>query len=86
LCYETQDIEKALEESVARDRTILREPTPAVAFGGRRIAVVYLLELGLIEFVEAPDAVSSGTALSRVSRERFYDEGDHHARTRKKPQ
>lgn len=54
LCYETSHIEKTLEESIAKGGAIVRPLAPAVAFGGRRIAFVYFLELGLIEFVEVP--------------------------------
>lgn len=54
LCYETTDIEKTLEESLAKGGAIVRPLASAVAFGGRRIAFLYFLELGLIEFVETP--------------------------------
>ena len=54
LCYETADIEKTLEDSLAKGGAIVRPLAPAVAFAGRRIAFVYFLELGLIEFVEVP--------------------------------
>jgi len=54
LCYETADIEKTLRESLAKGGAIVRDLAPAVAFAGRRIAFVYFLELGLIEFVEVP--------------------------------
>ncbi len=52
LCYETTDIEKTVEESLSKGGALVRQIAPAVAFGGRRIAFVYFLELGLIEFVE----------------------------------
>lgn len=53
LCYETDNIERQVEESIRRGGMLTREISPAVAFGGRRIAFVFFLELGLIEFVEA---------------------------------
>ncbi len=52
LCYETTDIERTVEESLGKGGALVREIAPAVAFGGRRIAFVYFLELGLIEFLE----------------------------------
>ena len=54
LCYETPEIEKTVEQSLAQGAALVRDLAPAVAFGGRRIAFVYFLELGLIEFVETP--------------------------------
>ena len=52
LCYQTGDIERQVEESLRRGGMLTREISPAVAFGGKRIAFVFFLELGLIEFVE----------------------------------
>ncbi|MFZ0705736.1 MAG: VOC family protein [Candidatus Korobacteraceae bacterium] len=54
LCYETPDIEKTVQHSLANGGALVRDLAPAVAFGGRRIAFLYFLELGLIEFVETP--------------------------------
>lgn len=54
LCYETPDIEKTVQQSLDRGAALVRDLAPAVAFGGRRIAFLYFLELGLIEFVETP--------------------------------
>src|SRR5271165_2504318 len=54
LCYETEDIEGMIHDSLERGAMIAREIAPAVAFGGRRIVFLYFLDLGLIEFVEAP--------------------------------
>jgi methylmalonyl-CoA/ethylmalonyl-CoA epimerase len=59
LCYETNNIERQVEESVRRGGMLTREISPAVAFGGRRIAFVFFLELGLIEFVETDSRDSS---------------------------
>src|SRR5215831_13952633 len=36
----------------------VRAPTPAPAFGGRRVAFAYLTGFGLIEFVESEDALA----------------------------
>jgi methylmalonyl-CoA/ethylmalonyl-CoA epimerase len=54
LCYETADIEQTIEDSVRQGAVIVGPLAPAVAFGGRRIAFLYFLDLGLIEFVENP--------------------------------
>ncbi len=60
LCYETENIERQVEESLRRGGMLTREISPAVAFDGRRIAFVYFLELGLIEFVETEMESSAG--------------------------
>jgi methylmalonyl-CoA/ethylmalonyl-CoA epimerase len=53
LCYEVADIEQQLRDAVEKGGMVTSGLAPAVAFGGRRIAFVYFLELGLIEFLEA---------------------------------
>ena len=53
LCYEVEDIEKQVQESIQEGGMITRPLTPAIAFEGRRVVFLYFLELGLIEFVEA---------------------------------
>jgi methylmalonyl-CoA/ethylmalonyl-CoA epimerase len=53
LCYETDDIEGVLQQALDKGAALVQDLAPAVAFGGRRIAFVYFLELGLIEFLEA---------------------------------
>jgi methylmalonyl-CoA/ethylmalonyl-CoA epimerase len=52
LCYETDDLEQTVQESIRQGAMLTGEMAPAVAFGGRRIAFLYFLELGLIEFLE----------------------------------
>jgi methylmalonyl-CoA/ethylmalonyl-CoA epimerase len=52
LCFETDDIDRTIQESTQQGAMIAREIAPAVAFGGRRIVFLYFLELGLVEFVE----------------------------------
>jgi hypothetical protein len=42
-----------LQQSLDKGAALVQELAPAAAFGGRRIAFVYFLELGLIEFLEA---------------------------------
>jgi methylmalonyl-CoA/ethylmalonyl-CoA epimerase len=52
LCYEVENIVQQVDESLSKGGMLIREVSPAIAFGGRRIAFVYFLELGLIEFLE----------------------------------
>ena len=52
VCYEVDDLKAALEEARARGAIITREPLPAVAFGGRRIAWIYTKHRLLIEYLE----------------------------------
>lgn len=53
LCYETPEIEKWVRRSLDQGAALIQELAPTVAFGGRRIAFVYFLDVGLIEFLEA---------------------------------
>ena len=53
LCFETNDLERALAFLVSKDCIVVSQPAPAVAFGGRRIAWVYAQTRQLFELVEA---------------------------------
>ncbi len=53
LCFETQDIEKALEHAKRLGCVIVSPAVPAVAFQGRRIAWIYTKSRQLFELVEA---------------------------------
>ncbi len=53
-CFETSDIDKALEHAVKNGCMIVSKPVPAVAFQGRRIAWIYSSSRQLFELVEAP--------------------------------
>ena len=53
LCFETTDIDKALEHAVKNGCLIISKPTPAAAFQGRRIAWIYTSSRQLFELVEA---------------------------------
>ena len=53
LCFETSDIDKALEHAKSNGCIIVSQPVPAVAFGGRRIAWIYTSSRQLFELVEA---------------------------------
>jgi len=55
LCYEVQDLERALETFRRQGALVVRQPVPAVAFRGRQIAFVYGEGQQLIELLEAPN-------------------------------
>ena len=52
VCYEVENLEQALARMRAAGGLITRQPLPAVAFGGRRIAWVYTKTKLLIEYLE----------------------------------
>jgi methylmalonyl-CoA/ethylmalonyl-CoA epimerase len=52
-CFETSDMEGALEHAKANGCIVVSAPVPAVAFGGRRIAWIYTRSRQLFELVEA---------------------------------
>jgi methylmalonyl-CoA/ethylmalonyl-CoA epimerase len=54
LCFEVDDICESVRQAEAKGAICVRQPVPAAAFGGRRIAFLFFREIGLIEFVEAP--------------------------------
>ncbi|MGB7762203.1 MAG: VOC family protein [Bryobacteraceae bacterium] len=56
-CYQTDDLEAELQLMRSRRAILVRKPTPAVAFGGRRIAWMLTREKLLVEFLESERAV-----------------------------
>jgi methylmalonyl-CoA/ethylmalonyl-CoA epimerase len=52
VCYVVDNLEKALADARALGSLITRQPMPAVAFGGRRIAWIYTKNRLLIEYLE----------------------------------
>jgi methylmalonyl-CoA/ethylmalonyl-CoA epimerase len=52
LCYEVDDLESHLIFSKSIGTKIIRNPVPAVAFGGRRIAWALTKKRLLVEFLE----------------------------------
>lgn len=52
VCYRTADIAAAVERFRAAGSLIVSRPVPAVAYGGRRIAWLYLKTRQLVELVE----------------------------------
>jgi methylmalonyl-CoA/ethylmalonyl-CoA epimerase len=53
LCFEVDDLDAKVRELLERGGLPVCAATPAVAFGGRRIAFLFLPELNLVELVEA---------------------------------
>lgn len=53
LCFETTDLEGALDHARSLGCMVVSEPVPAVAFGGRKIAWLYTPTRQLFELVEA---------------------------------
>lgn len=51
VCYTTPDIERSMHRAGALGAVTVVDPTPAVLFGGRRVAFLYTV-LGLVEFLE----------------------------------
>lgn len=56
LCFETSDLEAALEHAKKNGCIVVSTPVPAVAFQGRRIAWIYTRSRQLFELVEATAA------------------------------
>ena len=52
ICYEVGSLDAQLRESRAGKCLVVKNPLPAVAFGGRRIAWVYTPEKLLVEYLE----------------------------------
>jgi methylmalonyl-CoA/ethylmalonyl-CoA epimerase len=58
-CYQTADLEAELRLMRSRRAMLVRKPTPAVAFDGRRIAWMLTQENLLLEFLETRAAVGA---------------------------
>lgn len=52
VCYVVEKLEEALAKARTLGALITRQPMPAVAFGGRRIAWIYTKNRLLIEYLE----------------------------------
>jgi len=52
MCFGASRLDDALAEAIAKGCLLIRQPVPAVAFGGRRIAWVYTPTRQLIELLE----------------------------------
>ena len=66
VCYEVEDIEREVKAVGDRGCLIICEPVPATAFGGRRIAFVYLPNKTLIEFVECQGEMKANRCASEA--------------------
>jgi len=51
-CYETDDLQKSIEDLEEQDFKILVEPVKAIAFNNRKISFLYHIDVGLIELLE----------------------------------
>ena len=56
ICYRVADLGAAIESLVRDGAKTVREPLPAVAFNGRRVAFLYTRQRELVELVEAGPA------------------------------
>lgn len=52
ICYEVDSLDVQLSQSRSAGCLIVKDPLPAVAFGGRRIAWVYTRQKLLVEYLE----------------------------------
>jgi methylmalonyl-CoA/ethylmalonyl-CoA epimerase len=52
VCYEVDSLDAQLEQSRAAGCLVVKNPLPAVAFGGRRIAWIYTRQKLLVEYLE----------------------------------
>ena len=52
VCYVVDNLDQALVDARALGALVTRQPMPAVAFGGRRIAWIYTKNRLLIEYLE----------------------------------
>lgn len=52
VCYEVDSLDQQLEQSRSAGCLVVKNPLPAVAFGGRRIAWVYTRQKLLVEYLE----------------------------------
>lgn len=58
LCFSVSNIDATVQELAARNCLVVREPAPAVLFGGKRVAFLNT-HIGLIEIMEECDEDSS---------------------------
>jgi methylmalonyl-CoA/ethylmalonyl-CoA epimerase len=52
LCYSVRDIDETLNEVRSKNAIIISKPSPAMIFGGRRVAFVYMPDGYIVEFLE----------------------------------
>lgn len=52
ICYETENLEEAILELKKQKFIMVSKPSPAVAFGGKRVCFLFSKTVGLVELVE----------------------------------
>ena len=52
ICYETPNLESAIEECRKNGFMVMQKPAPAVAMDGKRVAFLFCRDSGMIELVE----------------------------------
>ncbi|NRS49383.1 MULTISPECIES: VOC family protein [Brevibacillus] len=57
LCFEVDDIDEGLLHAISHKFKVIQNPTPAVAFGGRKIAWVFHPVWGLFELLERKPSI-----------------------------
>lgn len=67
LCYEVDDLDSYLKQCPSIGTTVIRQPAPAVAFAGRRIAWGITRQRLLLEFLEARKSGCSVNAEVQVN-------------------
>jgi methylmalonyl-CoA/ethylmalonyl-CoA epimerase len=60
LCYEVENLERAIEDAKEHKAHVLSEPAPARVFGGRRVAFVYSPDGYIVEFLEKAEPPRDG--------------------------
>lgn len=53
ICYRTDDINKSITDLTNTGYKLIIEPKDAIAFGGKKVAFLFNLFIGLIELVES---------------------------------
>ncbi len=53
ICYVSNDIEEDIKLLVKNRFKVIIKLAPAIAFGGKRVAFLYSLTIGMVEIVEA---------------------------------
>lgn len=52
ICYETESLEESIAELKKQKFLMVSKPSPAVAFGGKRVCFLFSKSVGLVELVE----------------------------------
>lgn len=52
ICYEAENLEESITELKKQKFLMVSKPSPAVAFGGKRVCFLFSKSVGLVEIVE----------------------------------